>query len=55
MDTFETIRTVLAVRKYQDKPVEQEKLEFLLQAAMAAPSAAFHTLAFLSVPPETSL
>lgn len=28
-----------SIRKYQDKPVEDEKLELILRAAMAAPSA----------------
>lgn len=28
-----------SIRKYQDKPVEDEKIEKMLQAAMAAPSA----------------
>ncbi|QRN83373.1 nitroreductase family protein [Chloroflexota bacterium] len=36
---LETIFARRSIRKYQDKPVEQEKLELLLQAAMAAPSA----------------
>jgi nitroreductase len=29
----------ISVRKYEDKPVEQEKIEQILKAAMAAPSA----------------
>lgn len=29
----------VSIRKYQDKPVEQEKIERMLRAAMAAPSA----------------
>ncbi len=29
----------ISVRKYQDRPVEQEKIETILRAAMAAPSA----------------
>jgi nitroreductase len=36
---IETITTRRSIRKYQDKPVEEEKLELLLRAAMAAPSA----------------
>jgi nitroreductase len=36
---LETIFARRSIRKYQDKPVEREKLELLLQAAMAAPSA----------------
>ncbi|MCB2210063.1 nitroreductase family protein [bacterium] len=34
-----TIYARRSIRKYQDKPVEREKLETLLKAAMAAPSA----------------
>lgn len=33
MDTFETIRTVLAVRQYQDKPIPQEVLREIVEAA----------------------
>lgn len=29
----------VSIRKYQDKPVEEKKIELLLRAAMAAPSA----------------
>ncbi|WP_294147804.1 nitroreductase family protein [uncultured Selenomonas sp.] len=29
----------MSIRKYEDRPVEQEKIEKLLRAAMAAPSA----------------
>ena len=29
----------ISVRKYQDKPVEKEKIEAMLRAAMQAPSA----------------
>ena len=29
----------VSIRKYEDKPVEQEKIEKILRAAMAAPSA----------------
>ena len=29
----------VSIRKYQDKPVEREKIEYILRAAMAAPSA----------------
>ena len=31
----------VSVRKYQDKPVEKEKIEALLRAAMQAPSAGY--------------
>lgn len=36
---IETITARRSIRKYQDRPVEEEKLELLLKAAMAAPSA----------------
>ena len=29
----------VSIRKYVDKPVEQDKIEMMLRAAMAAPSA----------------
>jgi nitroreductase len=37
--TLETIFKRRSIRKYTDQPVEPEKLDLLLQAAMAAPSA----------------
>ena len=37
--TLETILKRRSIRKYTDRPVEPEKLDLLLQAAMAAPSA----------------
>ena len=37
--TLETIFSRRSIRKYTDQPVELEKLELLLKAAMAAPSA----------------
>jgi len=37
--TLETIFSRRSIRKYTDRPVEPEKLDSLLQAAMAAPSA----------------
>jgi nitroreductase len=40
MDTLEAILTRRSVRKYADKPVPDEIVKQLLQAAMAAPSAA---------------
>jgi len=40
MDTIEAILTRRSVRKYEDKPVSDEIVRQLLQAAMAAPSAA---------------
>jgi nitroreductase len=39
MEILEAIFTRRSVRKYQDRPVEPEKLEVLLKAAMYAPSA----------------
>lgn len=36
---IETIFARRSIRRYQDKTVEKEKIELLLQAAMAAPSA----------------
>lgn len=38
-EVIDTILKRRSIRKYQDRPVEPEKLELLLQAAMAAPSA----------------
>lgn len=34
-----TIFNRVSIRKYQDKPIENSKVELLLRAAMAAPSA----------------
>ena len=39
MNTEEAIFTRRSIRKYEDRPVEDEKIEKLLRAAMAAPSA----------------
>ncbi len=39
MSIIDTIYARRSIRKYQDKPVEKEKLDVLLKAAMAAPSA----------------
>lgn len=39
METMEAIYARRSIRKYQEKPVEPEKIELLLKAAMAAPSA----------------
>jgi len=39
MTPIDTIFARRSIRKYQEQPVEPEKLELLLQAAMAAPSA----------------
>ncbi len=33
MDVFEAVRTVLAIRQYQDKPVPQETVDKIVQAA----------------------
>lgn len=38
MNTMDAILARRSIRKYQDKNVEQEKLDILLKAAMAAPS-----------------
>lgn len=38
MDLFEAIRTRRSVRKYSDKPVEEEKLQGVLEAVRMAPS-----------------
>lgn len=32
MDVFEAVRTVLAVRKYEDRPVPEETLRTVLEA-----------------------
>ena len=39
MDNKEMILTRKSVRNFSDKEVEEEKIELLLKAAMAAPSA----------------
>ena len=33
----------VSIRKYQEKKVEPEKLDYILRASMAAPSACNHT------------
>jgi len=38
MDLFEAIKTRRSVRKYLDKPVEEEKLQSVLEAVRQAPS-----------------
>lgn len=38
MDIFETIKARVSVRAYQDRPVEDAKLERMLEAARLAPS-----------------
>lgn len=38
MDLFEAIKTRRSIRKYQDKPVEDEKLQAVLEAVRLAPS-----------------
>jgi nitroreductase len=38
MDLFEAIKTRRSVRKYSDKPVEDDKLEAILEAVRLAPS-----------------
>lgn len=37
--TLETIMTRTSIRKYADRPVEKEKIEAMLRAGMAAPTA----------------
>jgi nitroreductase len=39
METMDAIFARRSLRKFQDRPVEPEKIELLLKAAMAAPSA----------------
>lgn len=39
MSVFETIRTRRSIRAYEDKPVEEDKLRRVLEAARMAPSA----------------
>lgn len=39
MDVYEAIRTRYSVRKWQDRPVEEDKLRRILEAARMAPSA----------------
>jgi len=39
MSTLDTIYARRSIRQYKEKPVEREKLDTLLKAAMAAPSA----------------
>ena len=39
MDVFEAVRTRRSIRKYQDTPVETEKLVKILEAARLSPSA----------------
>ena len=36
---IENIMTRTSIRQYKDQPVEQEKIDILLKAAMAAPTA----------------
>ncbi|MEK6698789.1 MAG: nitroreductase family protein [Nitrospirota bacterium] len=38
MELFEAIKTRRSIRKYQDKPVEEEKLRSVLEAVRMAPS-----------------
>jgi len=38
MDVFEAIRTRRSIRRFSDKPLEEEKLRTLLEAAAQAPS-----------------
>ncbi len=38
MELFEAIRTRRSIRRFQDRPVEDEKLQMILQAVQQAPS-----------------
>ncbi len=38
MDVFEAVRTILAVRSYQDKPVPDEQIRRILEAGRLSPS-----------------
>lgn len=40
MDVFEAISKRRSIRKYKDEPIDDEKLEMILEAARIAPSAA---------------
>lgn len=40
MNTLDIIKKRFSVRKYENKPVEQEKLDAILDAAHCAPTAA---------------
>ena len=40
MDFYEVIKTRRSIRKYQDRPVEEDKVQRILEAARVAPSAA---------------
>jgi nitroreductase len=40
VDVMETIRARRSIRKYDPRPIEQEKLDLILEAARLAPSAA---------------
>lgn len=39
MDALKAIQTRRSIRKYTEQPIEREKIEILLKAAMSAPSA----------------
>lgn len=39
MNVMEAIKTRCSVRSYQDRPVEKEKIDMILEAARLAPSA----------------
>lgn len=39
MDVFEAIQERRSIRRYEDKPVEREKMEKILEAGRLAPSA----------------
>jgi nitroreductase len=55
-DTMEAINIRRSVREYKDRPVEPEKIERLLRAAMQAPSAADQRAAeFLAITDKAAL
>ena len=55
MDTFEAIKTRRSVRRFQDKPVEDEKLNALLESVRMSPSwANFQCWRFIVVKDRTS-
>ncbi len=54
MDTFEAIKTRRSIRRFQDKPVEDEKLDALLEAVRMSPSwANFQCWRFIVVKDRT--
>jgi nitroreductase len=55
MDVFEAVRTRRSIRAYQDKPVEKEKLNQVLEAGRLSPSAVnLQPWHFISVTDKTA-